>query len=85
MNQLGVDTLQRRVEVRPGNPTQGYVPKEVQECKGHQTPCPFHLYLFIYPHSQKLHTSKDVLIFLTVKVCSHVYLLWLTQNPQLVS
>ena len=30
MNQLGVDTLQRRVEVRPGNPMQGYVPKEIQ-------------------------------------------------------
>ena len=30
MNQLGVDTLQRRVEVRSVNPMQGHVPKEVQ-------------------------------------------------------
>ena len=30
MNQLGVDTLQRRAEVRPVNPIQGYAPKEVQ-------------------------------------------------------
>ena len=30
MNQLGVDTLQRRVEVRSVSPVQGHVPKEVQ-------------------------------------------------------
>ena len=30
MNQLGVETLQRRVEVRPVNPMQGHVPKDVQ-------------------------------------------------------
>ena len=30
INQLGVDTLQRRVEVRSVNPIQGHVPKDVQ-------------------------------------------------------
>ena len=40
MNQLGVDTLQRRVEVRPGNSLQGYVPKEVQHATVVSVPPP---------------------------------------------
>ena len=40
MNQLGVDTLQRRMEVRPGNPIQGYAPKEVQHATVVSVPPP---------------------------------------------
>ena len=40
INQLGVDTLQRRVEVRPGSPMQGYAPKEVQHATVVSVPPP---------------------------------------------
>ena len=40
MNQLGVDTLQRRVEVRPMNPMQGHILKDIQHATMVSVPPP---------------------------------------------